>query len=113
MGILGGIGKLVGSAVLGVTGAASTVLKGVCDTAGVELGSELFGAAKDASFNGIRNMWDSEEAQERIDKAQNYDAADSARRSMASTAYRMAQTAKKNGDMEKYETYMAKYNELK
>ena len=59
MGILKGCLKVVGSAALVVTGTASTVLKGMCDTVGVELGSEIFGAAKNASFNGIRNMWDS------------------------------------------------------
>ena len=60
MGILKGCAKIVGSLVLGTTGVASTVLKEMCDTIGVELGSEIFGAAKDASFNGIRNMWDLE-----------------------------------------------------
>lgn len=115
MGIIKGIGKVLGTTVLGATGVASTVLKGMFDTVGVELGSEVFGAAKDASFNGIRKMWDSDSAQERIDKAQDksYEVEDSVRRSMANTAYQMAQTAKRNGDMEKYETYMAKYEELK
>lgn len=60
MGILKGCAKIVGSLVLGTTGVASTVLKEMCDTIGVELGSEIFGAAKDASFNSIRNMWDLE-----------------------------------------------------
>ena len=111
MGIIKGVGKLVGTTVLGATSLASTVLKGVCDTVGSEVGSEIFGAAKDASFNGIRKMWDSDEAQERIDHAQekSYGVEDSVRRSMADTAYKAAQLAKKNGDMEKYETYMNKY----
>lgn len=115
MGIMKGVGKAIGTTVLGATGIASTVLKGMFDTVGVELGSEVFGAAKDASFNGIRRMWDSDSAQERIDKAQemSYGAENSVRRSMANTAYQMAQTAKRNGDMEKYETYMAKYEEYK
>lgn len=60
MGIIKGIGKVLGTTVLGATGVASTVLKGMFDTVGVELGSEIFGAAKDASFNGIRNMWGTE-----------------------------------------------------
>lgn len=115
MGIIKGIGKVLGTTVLGATGVASTVLKGVCDTVGVELGSEIFGAAKDASLDGIRSMWDSEAAQERIDKAESasYGVEDATRRKMADTAYKMAQIAKKNGDMEKYETYMAKYEEFK
>lgn len=115
MGILKGCAKMIGSVVLGATGVASTVLKGMSDTVGFELGSELFGAVKDGSFNGIRNMWDSEAAQTRIDNAEDKSFAveDAVRRKMADTAYQMAQTAKRNGDMEKYETYMAKYEEYK
>ena len=60
MGIIKGIGKVLGTTVLGATGVASTVLKEMFDTAGVEVGSEIFGAAKDASFNGIRNIWGAE-----------------------------------------------------
>ena len=60
MGIIKGIGKVLGTTVLGATGVVSTVLKGVFDTVGVELGSEVFGATKDASFNGIRSMWGAE-----------------------------------------------------
>ena len=55
---------MIGTTVLGATGVASSVLKSMCDTAGVELGSEIFGAAQDASFNGIRNMWGVEPAED-------------------------------------------------
>lgn len=115
MGIIKGCAKLVGSAVLSATGIASTVLKGMSDAVGLEIGSELFGAAKDASFNGIRNMWDSDTVQETLDKVEEKSCGveDAARRKLADTAYQMAQTAKRNGDMEKYETYMAKYEEYK
>lgn len=115
MGIIKGIGKALGTTVLGATGVASTVLKGMFDTVGVEIGSEVFEAAKNASFNGIRKIWDDEESQEVIDKAENasYGVEDTARRKMADTAYRMAQTAKQNGDMEKHETYMAKCEEYR
>ena len=113
MGIIKGCLKAVGTVALAATGTASTILKGMSDAMGVELGSELFGAAKDASFDGIRSMWDSEEAQDRINRAQesSYSAEDSVRRQMAQTAYRMAQMAKQKGDMEKYEIYMEKYYE--
>ena len=115
MGILGGCLKIVGTAALVVTGTASTVLKGCFDAAGVELGSELFGATKDASFNGIRAMWNDESIDETIDKAEekSYDVEDAARQKMADTAYRAAQLAKKNGDSEKYDYYMNKYEEYK
>ena len=113
MGIIKGCLKAVGTVALAATGTASTILKGMSDAMGVELGSEIFGAAKDASFDGIRSIWDSEEAQDMINRAQasSYGAEDSVRKQMAQTAYRMAQVAKKNGDMEKYETYMEKYYE--
>lgn len=115
MGILEGCAKIVGSVVLGATGVASSVLKGASDTIGLELGSELFGAAKDASFNGIRNMWDGDDAQKRVDdaEAKSYNLESGAHSSLASAAYRTAQVAKQNGDMEKYEAYMEKYREYK
>lgn len=115
MGFIKGCLKAAGTVVLAATGTASTVLKGMSDAAGIELGSEIFGAAKDASFNGIRSMWDGEAANEAIDAAQekSFGAEDAARRKMADTAYQMAQTARRNGDMEKYETYMEKYEQYK
>ena len=112
MGIIKGCLKVVGSAALVVTGTASTILKGMSDAAGLEIGSELFGAAKDASFNSIRKMWDSESADQKVTDYE-LSAEDGSRRMMADTAYKMAQTAKKNGDIEKYETYMEKYQQLK
>ena len=60
MGIIKGILKVGTSAVLAATGTASTILKGMSDTVGLEIGSEIFGAAKDASFNGIKSMWEIE-----------------------------------------------------
>lgn len=115
MGIIKGCLKLVGSVTLGATGVASTVLKGVCDTVGIGLGSEVFGAAKDASFGGVRKMWDSDSAQERIDEVQDYtyNMEDTTRKKMAETAYQAAQIAKKNGDQKKYERYMEKYEMYK
>lgn len=66
MGIIKGIGKVLGTTVLGATGVASTVLKGIFDTAGVEIGSKIFGAAKDASFNGICSIWGAEPPEEEV-----------------------------------------------
>lgn len=115
MGLLKSAAKIVGTVVLTTTGTASAVLKGVSDAIGVELGSELFGAAKDASFSGIRSMWDSDKAHETIAKVERESTSleDVPRRSMASTAYRAAQVAKQNGDMEKYEHYMEQYERYK
>ena len=115
MGFLKGCLKAVGTAALVATGGASTILKGASDAIGLEIGSELFGAAKDASFNGIREIWGSEGCDEIMDKADHvsYNVEDGVRKNMANTAYRAAQIAKKNGDMEKYEMYMEKYESMK
>ena len=60
MGLIKGILKVGASAILTVTGTASAVLNGMCETAGVDIGSEIFGAIKNASFNGIKSMWEIE-----------------------------------------------------
>ena len=111
MGLLKAAAKIVGTATLLATGTASAVLKTVADTAGVDLGSEVFGAAKDASFNGIRSMWGGEISEDIDEKLSDYEVSseDTARRKMAQTAKRAADLAKKNGDMEKYEKYMEQY----
>lgn len=111
MGLLKTAAKMVGTATLVVTGTASAVLKGVADTAGIEIGSDLFSATKDASFNGIRSMWGGEISDGANEKLDNYEAnsEEAARRKMAQTAKRAADLAKKNGDMEKYEKYMEQY----
>ena len=111
MGLLKAAAKVVGTATLLATGTASAVLKTVADTAGVDLGSEVFGAAKDASFNGIRSMWGGDMSENSGKKLSDYEAnsEDVARRKMAQTAKRAAALAKKNGDMEKYEKYMEQY----
>ena len=126
MGIIKGCLKVVGTAALVVTGSASTILKGVSDAVGIELGSELFGATKDASFNGIRNMWNSESVDKAVDKGEaTADRTENFTRSqMADTAYQAAQTAKRLADTEKdtkkkavylqkYNDYMSKYYEYK
>lgn len=110
MGILKTIGKTLGTAALIVTGTASTVLKGISDTVGFELGSEVLGAAKDASFNGVRSMW-SDKDLKCVDKMDglDYKIEDAAHKQMARTAKQAAEIAKKNGDEERYEYYMNQY----
>ena len=112
MGIIKGIFKVEASAILTVTGTASGILKGMSDATGLELGSEIFGAAKDASFDGIRSMWSDGSCDTFTD---NMDESSEkfAQNKMAETAKRAAEIAKKNGDEEKYEYYMDKYNEYK
>lgn len=112
MGLIKTIAKITGSTILVTTGTASAILKGASDTIGFELGSELFGAAKNANFNGISSMWSNSDASNKARELG--DSAEKATRpKMADTAYRAAQVAKKNGDMERYHRYIKKYNEYK
>ena len=117
MGILKIVGKTIGTATLIVTGTASTVLKSVSDAMGFEIGSELLGSAKDASFNGIRYMWgdkDIENAISSSDKVEDV-VRNGTQSQMARTAKQAAEVAKKNAEMAqknndpKYEHYMEKY----
>lgn len=114
MGLLKIIGKTLGTATLVTTGVASSVLKGVSDTVGFELGSEILGAAKDASFNGVHSMW-SDKDFECIDKMEDldYKVENSTRSQMARTVKQAAEITKKSGDMDKYQHYMDQYEMYK
>ena len=115
MGLLKNIGKTIGTATLVVTGTTSTILKGVSDAVGFEIGSELLGSAKDASFNGIRSMWsenDLENTLSKSDKLENT-VCNGTRSQMARTAKQAADLAKQHGDMEKYEFYIEQYEKYK
>lgn len=115
MGILKTAAKVAGTAVLATTGAASAILQGVSDTTGIELASKMFFAAKQSSFNGIRNMWSNgdEERETLLDGISDHVDEIShiaAQKKLADAAYSAAQIAKENGDMERYEEYMEKYH---
>lgn len=107
MGVFKIIGKTLGTATLVTTGVASAILKGVSDTVGFEIGSEVLSVAKDASFNGVRSIW-SDKDLEFIDKMEciDYKVENVARSQMARTAKQAADIARRNGDIEKYEQYM-------
>jgi 3-oxoacyl-ACP reductase-like protein len=118
MGLLKFVGKTLGTATLVVTGVTTTVLKGVSDTVGFEIGSNLLGMAKDASFNGIRSMWSEKDLEGGLSKVDNMDQKiqQGSYSQMARTAKQAAETAKKqadialrNGDSEKYQICMEKY----
>ena len=115
MGILKAIGKTIGTATLVVTGTASTILKGVSDAVGFEIGSEILGAAKDASFNGIRSMWSDKDLEGSFETADKLESGiqRGTQSQKARTAKQAAELAKKNGDMEKYEYYMEQYERYK
>ena len=115
MGILKTGFKIIGSATLVLTGTASAVLKGVSDAVGFEIGSELMGSAKDASFNGVRSMWSDKDLERGISLSDKLEAniCSGTQNQMARTAKQAAEIAKKNGDMDKYEYYMEQYERLK
>lgn len=115
VGLLKFVGKTIGTATLVVTGTTSTVLKGVSDAVGFEIGSELLGSAKDASFNGIRYMWKGKDLEKNISKADKVEDTirNGTQNHMARTAKQAADLAKKNGDIEKYNYYMEQYEKYK
>lgn len=61
MSFLKGLGKVVGTTVLGATGVASTVLRGVASAAGMDAVADVIGNVQDKSFDTIQDMWTSEE----------------------------------------------------
>lgn len=104
-----GILKFIGKAALATTGTASAILKGISDTAGFELGSEVFGAAKDASLKGARALGSNTERLEGLDSRMEA----KTRHQMASNAKKYADLARKSGDREQYEYYMEQYEKYK
>ena len=103
--------KVVGTAVLIVTGTASTIMK----TVATNTGAELFEEGKQASFNGIRAMWKSEKAGHSVDKANKLsrDTERFIKDQMADTAKRAAEMAKQYGDVEKEKKYTRVSNKIK
>ena len=61
MGLLKGCAKLVGSAVLGVTGVASSVVRACVSGAGMDELADMVGKLEDKSFEAIENMWTPDE----------------------------------------------------
>ena len=112
MGIIKGCLKVAGTIALGITGAASKVLEEGSNAMGFELGSGLFGAAKEASMDGIKSMWSSDNVDQTLDYA-DIASTGAGTRQMARTAKQAADLAKQHGDMEKYEYYMEIYNQYK
>lgn len=113
------VGKTIGTTVLAVTGTASAILKTTSDSTGFELGSSLFGASQNASFNGIRKMWskkavnDFTKSAEKHIKTNTLYTVRSTYESKADAAKKIANTAKEKGRMDKYDEYMDVYKESK
>ena len=120
MGLIKGIFKVAGSVVLTATGLASGIAEGLCSAVGGDDLASLFAQGKDASFNGIKNMWSdssgSETFNEKIDDFSS-GIADSTCDKMADTAKRAAEIAKQHaerakqqGDQDKYAYFQDKYD---
>lgn len=84
MGILKTGLKLVGSAALGATGLASTILRGCVNAAGMDELAEAIGTVQNKSFDTIQDMWtpDNQKNDEYYEarEEKHFDRADSARR---------------------------------
>ena len=113
MGLIQGCLKVVGTVALTTTGVASKVLSETSNVMGFDLGCELFEATKEASFNGIRNMWDSGSVSNTFDSVEKSVDTFDGRKKMAETAKRAADMAKKKGNIELYEKYFYMYYEYK
>lgn len=117
MGILKTAAKVVGTATLSATWLATGILRKASDTAGLDIGSELFGMGQEASANGIKRMWSQEDAASNVfdENAAEIDALDKRKRqirSAASQCLTMARAAQKAGNEEKYAQLMARYEAL-
>ena len=117
MGILKTIGKVTGTAVLSATWLASGILKKASDTAGFELGSELFGAGNDASANGIKRLWNKQDSEPSSASEGDEEIAllkeeRHKKRVAAANIREMAIAAQKAGNDEKYNSLMGRYNDL-
>lgn len=55
-----GTAKVAGSALLGVTGIASSIIEGMGGATGIDFVEEIGHGLKSASFNGVRNIWGAE-----------------------------------------------------
>lgn len=116
MGLFKTVGKTIGTTILTATGVTSTVLKTCSDHVGFELGSEIFGSAKDASFNGIKKMWSSKKADNFAEKTESLSRLEALRNARdgylnkANAAKQIAEMAEQNGNERKQREYEAEYN---
>ena len=61
MGLLKGLGKVVGTTMLGAAGIASSVLRACASGAGNDELANVIGKVQDKSFNAIQDMWTPDE----------------------------------------------------
>lgn len=102
--------KVAGTVALSATGTASAILRKSADVAGFDLGSDLFGATQDASFESIKKIWGS--SSEPLSEGDYLHKQATEKISAASHCREMAEAARKAGNTEKEEQYLRRYEDL-
>lgn len=102
--------KLAGTAALIATGTASAILRKGSDVAGLDFGSDLFGATQDASFDGIKKIWGS--SSEPLSEGDYLHKQAMEKYSAAAHCRDMAEAARKAGNAAKEEQYLRRYDDL-
>ena len=113
MSILKFAAKAVGSVVLTTTGVAASVIRMAADASGNDELSDMVGGLVDKSFDGVKNLWADPDNLEEDDGSASLNRTINSKRQAAQKVKDMAMTAKRNGDDEKYDEYMARYYELR
>jgi len=110
MGIISGVFKVAGSAVLGVTGTAAAILGMVVESTGND--ADLFTSIQNGSFNTIGKMWGKEVDETPKSEEETLQHQIEVREKGKRTAKRMAEMALKACDREKYIEMMERYYTL-
>ena len=116
MGLFKTVGKTIGTTILTATGVTSTILKTCADQVGFELGSEILGSAKKASFNGIKKMWSNKQADKFTEKTESLSRLETLRNARdgylnkANAAKQISEMAEQNGNEIKQREYESEYN---
>ena len=116
MDLLKGALKVVGSAALGVGWVAAGIIRNAADAAGVDVLAELADSGVNASANGIKQIWNTEDNYDEIDdedmEVSELERQKTRKRKAATRCREMASACQKAGDDEKYEMYMQRYEDL-
>ena len=83
------------------------------DASGNDELSDMIGGVVDASFDGVKNMWADPDNPSEDDGSSSLRRTLNSKQQAAQKLKEMAQLAKKNGDDEKYDDYMARYHDLR
>lgn len=110
MGIISGLFKVAGSAVLGVTGVTAAVLGMTAEALGND--ADLLENLRDGSFHSIKKMWGFENEKEPKTEEEKLQHQIDVRHRGMRTNKVLADTALRQGEKEKYFEYMERYYTL-